>query len=247
MTHVVAVGGTDPSGGAGLTRDAAMAQSLGCTVKPVVTAITVQTNTEVRVVDPVSVSLLQAQLQAALTEPRPAAIKIGLVATAEQVTALTAALPDDLPVVLDPVLRASSGGRLSPVEGLRPLLRKRVTLLTPNLPECASLTGRPHARTQREIDAQAALLLALGPQAVLIKGGHGVGCNSTDHLFIRGQAQPFSFSAPRLTLSVRGTGCSLATAIACALAKGTDLAAACETGKSTITTWLRAQRSDPIS
>ena len=239
MTSIIAIGGTDPSGGAGLTRDAAMAQSLGCRVKPVVTAVTVQTDAEVRALHPVSASVLLAQLDAALAAPRPAAIKVGMVATEAHFAALAGSLPEDLPVVLDPVLRASSGGALSAEGALHRMLTK-VTLLTPNLPECARLTARAEATTEAEIGVQASILLDRGTRAVLIKGGHGQGAQSTDLLFLSGQPAPLRFTAPRLNVTVRGTGCSLATAIACELARGADLASSCARAKVTVTTWLQS-------
>ncbi|MCG7625226.1 hydroxymethylpyrimidine/phosphomethylpyrimidine kinase [Epibacterium sp. Ofav1-8] len=236
MRRVVVIGGTDPSGGAGLTRDAAMAVRMGCEVKPVVTAVTVQTDTGVDALNPVPPSVVRAQLQAALAAPMPAAIKIGMVATDAQVAALAELLPQDLPLVFDPVLRASSGGTLSAAPALRPLIG-RSTLLTPNLPEAACLSDLPVAVCADALQAQARALLALGAGAVLIKGGHARGDHCVDHLFTpQGTEQ---FAAPRVAAGKRGTGCSLATAIACRLAAGADLAAACRSAKAELTRWLR--------
>ncbi len=232
---VLAIGGTDSSGGAGLSRDAAMATRMGFLLKPVVTAVTAQTDRAVHRVSPMPLDLLDAQLRAALAEPRPQAVKIGMVASSEQVARLAELLPADLPLVLDPVLRASSGGDLTPAEGLRPLLR-RAALLTPNLSESARLSGLPEAVAEAELHDQGAALLALGPRAVLLKGGHGRGAECIDHLFTG--ATHRRFTGPRLPVSRRGTGCGLATAIACALTQGATVPEACRLGKAAVTTWL---------
>jgi len=231
----VIIGGSDPSGGAGLTRDAAMAAQMGCATKPVVTAVTVQTGKAVQAINPVEAHLLRAQLLAARAAPPPLAIKIGMVASAQQIDVLLADLPAAIPIVLDPVLRASSGGVLSPQEALRPLV-SRATILTPNLPESAALSDRSLAVTDEELQQQGDALLALGAKAVLIKGGHGGGQTCTDTLF--SAEASVQFDAPRLPGSRRGTGCSLATAIACGLAQGQDLQSACQAAKTAVTSWL---------
>ncbi|TNJ40562.1 hydroxymethylpyrimidine/phosphomethylpyrimidine kinase [Phaeobacter sp. B1627] len=241
MTHIVTIGGTDPSGGAGLTRDAAMAARMGAATKPVVTAVTVQTGQAVQAINPVEADTLRAQLRAALAAPRPAAIKIGIVASAEQIDVLVTELPAQIPIVLDPVLRASSGGMLSAREALLPLVA-RVTLLTPNLPESAALTGRTIAATDADLQHQGEAFLAVGCRAVLIKGGHAGGPRSTDTL-IRPEGVA-RFDATRMPGARRGTGCSLATGIACGLALGRDLQTACQAAKTEITNWLAS--SDPV-
>jgi len=246
MTCVVVVGGTDSSGGAGLTRDAATAARLGCRVKPVVTAITVQTDAKLYGVTPVTPEDLHAQMRAALEAPTPAAIKIGLVATAAQVACLAAVLPPDLPIVFDPVLRSSSGGMLATQGDLRALLR-RVTLLTPNMPESAAFSGQDLAISEEQRASQAKALRALGPEAVLLKGGHASGAEDRDESvdYLYSPAGVTRLSAPRLAGTRRGTGCSLATAIACALAQGAELTDACRSGKSALTRWWQEQDRMP--
>ena len=233
MTMILAIGGTDSSGGAGLTRDTAMAAELGVSVRPVVTAVTVQTNEAVLAVHPWPAEGVADQARAALaTPPLPGAVKVGMLGSAAAAEAVEAALPDDLPIVLDPVLKASSGGTLMAADGFGALLR-RAALVTPNLAELELLSG-----VQGSLEAQAAALLAQGVQAVLVKGGHGTGAESIDFLFTADHA-PVPFAAPRLAVSRRGTGCSLATAIACHLAQGDSLQAACRHGKDAVYRWLR--------
>lgn len=233
MTVILAIGGTDSSGGAGLTRDTAMAADLGITLRPVVTAVTVQTDEAVLAVHPCAPQAVADQASSALaTPPAPGAAKIGMLGSAAVAEAVAAALPAGLPVVLDPVLKATSGGTLMDADGFGALLR-RAALVTPNLAELEVLTG-----IGGPVEAQTAALLAQGVQAVLVKDGHGTGTRSTDLLFTADGAVT-RFSAPRLAVSKRGTGCSLATAIACQLAKGASLAEACRGAKDAVHRWLR--------
>ncbi|MEP2715046.1 hydroxymethylpyrimidine/phosphomethylpyrimidine kinase, partial [Pseudophaeobacter sp.] len=238
MSRILVIAGTDSSGGAGLSRDIAMAASMGCSVSPVVTAVTVQTNAALIASHPVPPEIIGAQVRAAFAPggESPRAVKIGMIGTPEAARQLVQALPQGIPIVLDPVLKSSSGGELMTAETLR-LLLERVTLLTPNLQESARLsaafappdmnaaltqpsTAEP-TQDPETLHWQADQLRATGVQAVLIKGGHGRGTDSTDHLYA--SAGHSSFAAPRLPVEKRGTGCSLATAIACALAQGNCL------------------------
>ncbi|MEX0304390.1 MAG: hydroxymethylpyrimidine/phosphomethylpyrimidine kinase [Leisingera sp.] len=233
MTTVLTIGGTDSSGGAGLSRDAAMAAELGVMVRPAVTAVTVQTNEAVLAIHPCPPQAVAGQLRAALaTPPPPGAVKIGMLGSAAIAKAVEAALPPGLPLVLDPVLKASSGGTLMDTGGFGALLQ-RAALITPNLAELEHLSD-----TGGSLETQAAALLSRGAQAVLVKGGHGSGAESIDLLFTA-DGKVSSFAAPRLKASKRGTGCSLATAIACRLAQGAGLENACCDGKDAVHRWLR--------
>lgn len=247
MSRILVVAGTDSSGGAGMSRDIAMAESLNCSVAPVVTAVTVQTNRALIDIQPISPELIAAQVKAAFDpggQP-PKAIKIGMIGTPEAAVSLAQSLPGGLPIVLDPVLKSSSGGRLMSLQSLAPLLPK-VTLLTPNLEESARLSGCVFYPEEPpdlpQIKSQAQKILARGVAAVLIKGGHGHGASSVDHLFTTTSHQ--AFSAPRLAGSKRGTGCSLATALTCALAQGRSVEEACAQAKTQIGLWLSQTNSD---
>lgn len=236
MKTLLVIAGTDSSGGAGLTRDTATATTLGLQVKPVVTAVTAQSDGALHHCHPVPVAAIQTQFTAAFRDRPPDAVKIGMLATDDIVDAVADMLTyHPLPVVLDPVLKSSSGGVLLAGDGLRPLF-PLVSLLTPNLDESAALTGRPFAETTSEIRHQAARLRASGASAVLIKGGHGTGSTCTDHLF-RSTGHT-AISAPRLPQTRRGTGCALATAIACYLAQGRTLDHACRLARRHVQVWL---------
>ncbi len=236
MIRIMVIGGTDCSGGAGLSRDAAIATLNGAEICPVVTAVTAQTNGAVLDMLPVSSNLIIQQIEAALST-WPQAIKIGMLGSTAAAAAVARALAEhDLPLVLDPVMKASSGGSLM-AGGFPPDLLRRTSLITPNLEEAAALTGRALPVSEQDILATGQGILDQGPQAVLIKGGHGKGPLSTDHLIDR--AAQTAFNAPRSQRDMRGTGCALATAITCHLAAGSNLTKACDQAKSQILAMLQ--------
>ena len=233
---VLVIAGSDSSGGAGLGRDIETITTLGGAVRPVVTAVTAQSNSAVTATEQMPPALVTAQLQAALAEGPAGAIKVGMLGRAETVHALVELLlsAPRMPLVLDPVLASSSGCTLLDDAG-RTVMRQRlfpfVDLLTPNLPEAAALCGLPQATTAVEIEYQARALLALGPRYVLIKGGHADGPEAVDRLF--GADGTFHrFASPYVPTTLRGTGCMLASAIATALARGRSPVLACHSAKA---------------
>src|SRR4051812_35898759 len=158
---VLILAGLDPSGGAGLLADAETVRAMGARPLCVATALTVQTTRSARRYESVSPSLIEDCARALLEEEDVRAIKIGMVGNAANAAAIGKLLPRDLPVVVDPVLRATSGASLfdGPPDALLQLARGAI--LTPNIPEAELLLGGP---------ADAGLLLAKGPSAVLLKG-----------------------------------------------------------------------------
>jgi hydroxymethylpyrimidine/phosphomethylpyrimidine kinase len=232
---LVAIGGIDPGGGAGLLRDLSTARALGARVHVVGTAWTEQGEGAIHRVEPRD----PADLENAVRQARargPAAIKIGMVPTAEAAAAIVRALEGyDGPVVVDPVLATSRGGPLyaGDPRGLLPLLR-RATLVTPNAPEAAVLAGRPvDSGTDAEAAARA-LRERAGIGAVLLKGGHlghpGPGGDDgvvVDRLESAAGARAFRHARVPGP-SPRGTGCALATAIAVELGGGAALEPAVE-------------------
>jgi hydroxymethylpyrimidine/phosphomethylpyrimidine kinase len=144
--------------------------------------------------------------------------------------------------VFDPVMVATSGDRLvaaDAVEALRTKLIPRAALITPNLPEAAALLDEPIAVNETDIESQGKRLLALGCPAVLIKGGHGHGAESTDYL-VR-DAGTIALAAPRIaTKNTHGTGCSLSSAVAAGLAKGEDMETAVRRAKAWVSAAIAA-------
>jgi hydroxymethylpyrimidine/phosphomethylpyrimidine kinase len=172
------------------------------------------------------------------------AVKIGMVAELATIATIAAALARWSPaaIVLDPVIVATSGDPLlsaDAVAGLRTKLIPRATLITPNLPEAATLLHEPVASGEAAIARQGERLLALGCPAVLIKGGHGQGAESIDYL-ISGNGT-IALPASRIaTDNTHGTGCALSSAIAALLAKGEALETAVRDAKAWVTAAIAA-------
>jgi len=245
MKRILVIAGTDSSGGAGLTRDSAVARDFGCIVLPVVTAVTAQSDGAVQSIQPMSCAMVSQQIQSALDGGQVDAVKVGMLGTGD-IAERVAAILDDIaaPVVIDPVLMSTSGTALID-NGLPARLVACADVLTPNLPEAAVLTGCAPVMTFENISAQAQSLLNLGAGAVLIKGGHADDATCTDHLFQKSGHQPFT--GLRLSVQKRGTGCTLATAIACELAAGKTIAEACKRAKAYVADWLEGQGPPPFT
>lgn len=247
--HVLVVAGSDSSGGAGIARDVETIAAFGLRSCLAVTAVTVQTHDAVEAVELVAPDLVAAQMRAALAANPVAAVKIGMLGTADTVSAVADVLQDQpgLPVVLDPVLISTSGRALLAPDAaavLRERLMPRCRLVTPNLPELALLTGLPQATDETELLRQARRLLDDGVRALLVKGGHATGETSTD-LLIRRDKPPFRLDAPRLEAAMRGTGCMLASSVAAHLAHGKTMEEAVRRAKRHVFDALRGQISSP--
>jgi hydroxymethylpyrimidine/phosphomethylpyrimidine kinase len=225
--HVLIVAGSDSSGGAGIARDVEAVSALGLRTCLTVTAVTIQTHRSVEHIEYIAPNLVAAQMRAALASNTIAAIKIGMlgtVGTVEEVASVLSEHPS-VPVVLDPVMASSSGRLLlvqEAIDTLKTDLLPLCRLVTPNLPELAILAGSQQARDETEALHQGRLLLNAGLRAVLLKGGHSPGPNSTDILLCPDET-PIRFDAPRITGEMRGTGCMLASTIAAHLALGEPL------------------------
>jgi hydroxymethylpyrimidine/phosphomethylpyrimidine kinase len=242
VTAVLVIAGSDSSGGAGLVRDVRTLAHFGVQALCAVTAVTAQSHAQVSAVQVVPPELVSAQIHAALASARVTAIKLGMLGTRANVLAVAASVPPRtaVPLVLDPVLAATSGAALLDAAGRTALLEAllpRATLLTPNIPEAAALLGTQLADTEEELLRQGEALRALGPEAVLLKAGHGSGAEATDLLFTDNAVH--RLAAPRAAATLRGSGCALATAIAAGLGAGLDLHSACARAKQHVLELLR--------
>jgi len=246
MTIPVAltIAGSDSSGGAGIQADLKTFAALGVYGASVITALTAQNTIGVSGIHPVPADFVTAQIDAVFGDLDVKAVKIGMVAQLAAIDAIVAGLTRWSPehVVLDPVMVATSGDRLladDAVEALRTKLIPRAALITPNLPEAAALLDEPIASSEAAIESQGRRLLAMGCPAVLIKGGHGKGSESTDYL-VSGNGV-ITLAAPRVvTKNTHGTGCSLSSAIAAGLAKGEELETAVRSAKAWISAAIAA-------
>lgn len=220
------IAGSDSGGGAGIQADLKAFSALGAYGASVITALTAQNTCAVMAVEGVSPAMVGAQMGAVFADLPVDAVKIGMLATPDIIAAVAAGLAGRaMPVVLDPVMVAKSGDlllRQDAVAALRGALLPLCTLLTPNLPEAGRLLGLTPARDEAQMRVQGRALLALGPQAVLMKGGHLEGPLCVDLLIT--QASETRFEAPRIdTQNTHGTGCSLSAGIAALLARGLAL------------------------
>jgi hydroxymethylpyrimidine/phosphomethylpyrimidine kinase len=230
---VLVFAGSDPSGGAGIQADVQAVGAMGAHALAVITALTVQDNDRVHAVHPVPARWMQQQAQVLIDKIDIAAVKIGIVGNSANAKIIAGVIEvlrarnPDLPVVLDPVLASGHGDALArenAVHMLAPLI-PLATLLTPNLPEAAAL-----AAGERRSDAQVDALLQRGCQHVLLKGGHGVGEQVINRWYTTGASR--SWSVDRLDGAFHGSGCTLASAIAGALATGMAMEQALDTAQA---------------
>lgn len=241
--HVLVVGGSDSSGGGGIARDIETISSIGVRTCLAVTALTVQTHHAVMEIHSMQPGLVAGQMRAGLQANKVAAIKIGMLATVEIVIAVAGVLRENpqVPAVLDPVLASTSGRALLEAGAIAAMKRDLMPLcrlVTPNLFELALLVGSERAVDEDGVVWQGQELLTAGARALLIKGGHASGPQSTD-ILLRPDHEPVRFDTPRLAASMRGTGCMLASSIAAHLAKAQSIEYAVRQGKLFVLEKLR--------
>lgn len=248
--NVLTIAGTDPSGGAGIAADTKAFSALGVFGLSVVTAVVAQNTQGVDAVIQLSGEQVRTQLTNLLADVRVDAVKIGMLGSIdviEQVADVLASHPAmrGVPIVLDPVMVATSGHRLISEDAVAALVNQLVPvvdMVTPNLPEAAVLAGLPDQVAQDDPDLLASLK-QLGP-AVLLKGGHAVGHVSRDVLLLGGAEH--EFVAQRVnTPNTHGTGCTLSAAIAAFRAQGMSWVEAVSAAKQYLTGALQA--SDRLS
>jgi hydroxymethylpyrimidine/phosphomethylpyrimidine kinase len=223
--RLLVIAGSDSSGGAGIQADLKTAQAFGVYAQTAITAVTVQDTNGVKSVTPVAPEIVRGQIDAALNDIGADAIKIGMLGNGQIAAAVADALEgSNIPLVLATVLWSSSGAPLLDEEGitiLKKRLMRRAALVTPNLPEAEVLTGI-YPKSEHRLRNAAMVFKMLGTSDVLFQGGHGEGDVLRDVLWSGGEF--IDFEAPRQdTRHTHGTGCTLATAIACGLAQGLAL------------------------
>ncbi len=234
IPRILVIAGSDSGGGAGIQADIKTAMALGAYASTAITALTAQDTRGVHAIHPVPATFLRQQIDLALADPGADAIKTGMLGDAAAIETVAAALAGSTrPLVIDPVMVAKGGASLLLANALGALKRALLplaTLITPNLPEAEALTGLTIA-TPADMRSAAEMLLTLGVPAVLLKGGHARGDTVTDLLAT--DAGIIAFTRPRLaTRHTHGTGCTLATAIACGLAAGLPLPDAVERARN---------------
>ncbi len=236
IPRVLSIAGSDSGGGAGLQADLKVITALGGYGMSVITAITAQNTLGVTRIQDVDLDVVEAQIDAVLMDIGVDIVKIGMLASPEIVRTVAKALHRHgvKRIVLDPVLRATSGASLGGDDTAQAMIAQlfpMATLITPNMEEASLLLGRDISGAD-DFKMAAQQLLEMGPQAVLIKGGHldATHTQITDFLMWKTLedglevTQSKEFKHYRVnTLNTHGTGCSLASAIATYLADGHDL------------------------
>lgn len=242
MNKVLTIAGSDPSGGAGVQADIKTIAAHGMYAMSALTALTAQNTTGVYETFDLPPEFVGRQLDCVFSDIRPDAVKIGMVSNADIIAAVAGRLRlyRAENIVLDPVMVSTSGARLlsedaqyALVERLLPLSR----VVTPNIPEAEALSGRP-VRDRDGMRRAAQELYARHGVAVLIKGGHLPDC-ADDLLYDNGEES--WICAGRVdNPNTHGTGCTLASAIACGLAAGMDLYGSVRSAKDYLSGALRA-------
>ena len=245
------IAGSDPSGGAGIQADLKTFTALGVYGASVITALTAQNTRGVTGVMKVPADFIAAQFDAVTSDLAIGAIKTGMLADTETVASVSTLLSRlrGIPIVVDPVMVATSGDRLldeNAVAAVRERLIPLASLITPNLPEAAALLSTEVARSDAELTEQAEALLQLGCAAVLIKGGHGCGDEAVD-LLVTASGDCLRLSAPRIAKrNTHGTGCTLAAAIAANLASGRALTDSVQTAKAFVWSAINSAATQQI-
>lgn len=231
MITVLSIAGSDPSGGAGIQVDLKTFQALGAHGMAIPAALTSQNSLGVTAVYPVPPRELTSQIDALLSDIKPDAMKTGMLLTRQAVKAVAKAV-DKYRIrnlVIDPVIRSSSGKTLLSPDAVRSIKKELFPLalvITPNIPEAEVLTGM-RIMTDEDMDFAAGMLMDMGPRFVLIKGGHRAsGAAVVETLY--GGKTVLSFSTKRLKGEFHGTGCVLSSAIAVFVGKGLPVEKAVE-------------------
>jgi hydroxymethylpyrimidine/phosphomethylpyrimidine kinase len=239
----LSIAGSDAGGGAGIQADLKTFSALGVYGMTAITAVTVQNTRGVSDVEAISARIVAEQIRAVATDIGVDAAKTGMLANASIVEAVAAAIEEEAvhPLVVDPVSVSKHGHPLltaDAIAAIRDRILPLATLVTPNLPEAAALTGS-EVETREHMRRAADAMLRLGASAVLVKGGHLPGADEAADLFSDGVSEEW-LVAPRLeTANTHGTGCTLSAAIAAHLALGADLLAAVDAGKRFVTEAIR--------
>lgn len=243
IPSVLSIAGSDSSGGAGIQADIKTIQSLGLFAQTAITALTAQNTLGVADVHDVPALHVRAQIDAVFSDIRPQAVKVGMVSSPQIAKTIAESLREygAERVVVDPVMVATSGSRLmgeSTQEVLVEELFPLASVITPNIPEAEALTGM-EIHSREDMLTAARRLALLTPGAVLLKAGHGDG-RADDLLFFNGEV--FWVEGERIdNPNTHGTGCTLSSAFACALALGMTVQESAEYAKAYIAGALAAK------
>lgn len=235
--RVLTIAGSDSGGGAGIQADIKAISAMGCYAASAITAVTVQNTIGVQAVHPVPLDILEGQIDAVLSDIGADSVKIGMLHSSEVVNIVARMIEkyEIRNVVLDPVMVSTSGHRLiedSAVEVLKDRLLPLARVLTPNIPEAEILIGRKISGEEDFPTVTRELAEKYGI-SVFLKAGHLTGDTLTDYFYNAEDGSTTLLPSKRIyTQNTHGTGCTLSSAIAAALAKGEDLSTAAKSAKS---------------
>lgn len=237
MKNVLTIAGSDSSGGAGIQADLKTFSALGTFGMSVITAVTAQNTMGVFDVENITPLMIQKQIDAIFTDIVVDAVKIGMVSQSETIHAIADKLLEYKPikVVLDPVMISKSGYDLLQPEAKEALIKRLIPLafiITPNLPEAEVITGLKIENLE-QMEEAARIIYQMGAKNVLVKGGH-LEQDATDLLF-DGKGITLLPMKRIQTKNTHGTGCTLSSAIAAHLAKGSSIQEAVSASKEYVT------------
>lgn len=237
--RALTIAGSDSGGGAGVQADIKTISALGCYATSAITAVTVQNTLGVQAVHPIPLDILEGQIEAVLSDIGTDAVKIGMLHSAEVVNLVADKIEkyNIKNVVLDPVMVSTSGHRLieeSAIEHIKNRLMPLARVITPNLPEAEILAGCSIV-SEEDFDEMARKLSISNTLSVLLKAGHLNGDSLVDYFYNAEEGCMILLPSQRVkTKNTHGTGCTLSSAFAAALARGEDLTAAAKSAKKYI-------------
>ena len=230
-SKILIIAGSDSSGGAGIQADIKTVTALGSYAMTAITAVTVQNTTGVKSILPITPKKISDQIEFTSKDIKPDAIKIGMLHSAEVIRSVIRSL-DFIKVkkiILDPVMIAKGGAKLiddKAVDLLKNELIKKVTLITPNIPEAEILTNTK-IKTKEDMILAASILINLGAKNVFIKGGH-LDSKVVQDIFVNKKEIMLIKNKRITTRNTHGTGCTLSSAISTFFACGKTLKKSCE-------------------
>lgn len=244
------IAGSDSCGGAGVQADIKTMSALGVYAASAITAVTVQNTQGVQAIQAIEPEIVAGQIKAVMDDIQPNTVKIGMVndKATIQTIADTLKLYPGTTLVVDPVMVSTSGSMLMQQDALDIFCRQLLpmaNLLTPNIPE-ASVLSHTSIQTADDMDQAAQRILALGCEAVLIKGGHLEGDRKIDKLYLAdGRTEVYEHVTIE-THNTHGTGCTLSSAIASFLARGLKMCQAIAQAKDYLSQAIEAGKDVEI-
>jgi len=232
IAKALTIAGSDSGGGAGIQADLKTFAALGVYGMSAITAVTAQNTLSVTAVQPIDPQIVRGQIRAVVSDIGVDAVKTGMLYTREIIEVVADELSQlKVPIVVDPVMVAKSGAKLLKDDAEEALIKKILplaTIVTPNLPEAEKL-AKMSIKSLEDAEEAAKKVAALGPKAVVVKGGHLEQDECVDTLYYDGVVK--RYSGKRVSGGTHGTGCTFASAIAALLAKGYDIYEAVEGAK----------------